>query len=267
MNIKIIEVTEPTMMDRMRSINKCIEILCDKKLNKDTWPVFQITTHEKNIVNSVYNDVVPDSFKKEDIFYFPDLPAIKPRVVVQTKGTKALTYCHFGDKFMLGDIIEETLIKNKISQGIFSKHLNDFLLNDKKFMGIFRIRRGGFIYESGIITLQYDDKLFKKMLPEKFYRKGHKEGETGITGLLNECPFININNFIESLKERIIYHTKEYKEIEDEGLIFGNVTGSKEFIEEELSNQLDEYTYRYIPEKELTLQKVKDRVFKDGYYY
>lgn len=178
--------------------------------NTENWEKMYVYSSETPIVSSSAKELISDSFKKNNVYYGMEVPALQPRVMVQTKDTRFIFYCHYGDTCILFELIKESLIKNGVSETSIIRSKNDLLINGKKAIGYMGIKQNGLIAETALITFNYDDVLFKSLLPETFYRKGFPIGETGITGVINEFPNVDMDvvvNFIynEAISRAIPY--------------------------------------------------------------
>lgn len=103
-------------------------------------------------------------------------------------------------------IVNEILKKQTPKHGGYH---GDVELDGKKVFGCINAQvKDGFMATDGILTFDYDETIFSK-LPKQFYSRSYhkykKEGEQGITGLIQEIPGFNINAFMNELIERLGY--------------------------------------------------------------
>ena len=213
--------------------------LTNAKVSAENWEKMYIYSPIIPIVSASAKELIPDSFKKNNVFYGIELPALQPRVMIQTKDTRFIFYCHYGDAFTLFDLIKESLIKNVVEENTITRSRNDLLINGKKAVGCMGAKQDGLVCEVAVLTLTYDDAFFKSLLPETFYRKGFPKGETGITGVLNEFPNANTDAIIKFIFDEAINRAVPYDKV-DAPLSFAFWEISKDDIIKQLEAQRTE---------------------------
>lgn len=224
-----------------------------RKPNPNTWEKLYLVIPKRTIVRYSSEDLIPDSMKSDKALYFlvPDFG--KEKIVIHTPDTIIISWCRFGTSEKLKELIIKNLKKSGIPELSITESNNDILLNGKKICGVLSYRRAGFIIEMAMVTVYYDDKLFKELLlPEHYYNKGNlDENDTGITGIQNDFPNVDRLTLLVDISSDIVYKREPYVDIEDTGIMGGQITLPSE---EDLNKLFQEEKNRKKKEAYIQLQ-------------
>lgn len=161
--------------------------------DKNKWETFRIVSPNQCYVMSRAEDMIPIEQRKMGVSYRVN-DSVTSGVGLITPDATQFEFCHFGNGKLLQNIIINALLQCGIPESNIRILGNDILLNDKKISGSAMFSRGGYVFELATITIFYNDDLFQSILPEKYYLRLANDS-SGITGILNEFPDINVENF------------------------------------------------------------------------
>jgi hypothetical protein len=201
-------VPEPKFsVDAYTKLHQC---LAGKEFSSEEWQELLMYRFYDNFISCFTDEELPDCklpitrIKGNQTLNF--FKQRKNKMLVFSTGVMVFQYLYSQGDITLVNAMYNALQRNGVDIVI---NKNDFELKGKKIAGfldgdVF----GNKMYSEGILTFNYDDKIFKN-LPAKYYSRTYqgnkKEGEQSITGILNEYPNADINKILTDFLNIIKY--------------------------------------------------------------
>lgn len=181
--------------------------------DKTLWREFKISSYNKNIL--FYKPELLITNKQDDTLYHFYITSDKDDTNVSislcTTGNIIIEHSHFGNICLLTGLIILSLIECGISEDNVTREGNYILLNGKRISRGYYIIKNGYVYEKVILNINYDDSVIRSILPENVYST---YWNLNTTGLINESPIFNIDNFYSILTNKVTTNVQEYIEID-----------------------------------------------------
>ena len=161
-----------------------------------------------------------DDIKKVDgVKYIKWEAAPTNNIPVYTPDTFWISYHHFQEKVLLRRLIEELLVDTGIQN--LKSIGNDLEYEGAKIAGISCHARNGFISESMMLCMNYDNELFRAILPDEYYFRANGKGITGIENIkqpnFNRIEFLNdLETTIKKIDLPYIESSKELYAIQED---------------------------------------------------
>jgi hypothetical protein len=211
--------------------NTGIEGFCPP--DKNSWEKLYIIQNKQNKVAMVTGDMIPVEKRLKGVSY-QEGSMYTSGVMFLSTGSIWICFTHFGDEKILMNIIYDSLIEGGLLKDDLTISKNGYMYKGKKFGGCDFYSRGGYTYECVILNINYDDDLFKSILPEQYYLRITNNGQ-GISGVLNEIPEFDVPKLYSSIIAKRVNAPEWVEGFDDSKLLgFNEASISEEGINREV---------------------------------